>query len=82
MLEAQVRTFVSLEPLARFVREELRDGDLVLIKGRTTDHLSRVVLSQFGELKCWDPACKRRLTCDFCWRLGLTEDQLRGITAV
>ena len=76
MSEAQVRSFVSLAALARFLGEELKAGDLVVIKGRTTDHLSRAVLAQFGELKCWDPACKRRLTCDFCWRLGLGADQL------
>jgi len=32
------------------------------------------VLSQFGQLGCWEPSCRRTITCDFCWKLGLSND--------
>ena len=52
---------VPQEPLP-----ELREGDLVLLKGRTTDHLSRVFFAQFGPIGCWKTVCHKTINCDFC----------------
>lgn len=61
--------FSDLQAAARYLTSELRDGDLVLLKGRTTDHLSRVLLAQFGPIGCWTASCRKTITCDFCSEL-------------
>lgn len=66
----ETRAFPSLEEAAEFLRQELREGDLVLLKGRTTQHLSRLFFSQFGEVACWTSDCNKTCLCDSCDELG------------
>lgn len=61
---------IGLERAAALLSRELRSGDLVFVKGRATDHLSRLVFAQFGSIGCWTTSCRRRPLCDVC-------DQLR-----
>lgn len=61
-----VLEFKSLSEAATYLKSELRAGDLVLLKGRTTDHLSRLFFSQFGEIGCRKPKCSKTMLCDFC----------------
>jgi UDP-N-acetylmuramoyl-tripeptide--D-alanyl-D-alanine ligase len=56
----------DLSEAARLLRAELRSGDLVFIKGCATDHLTRVVLAQFGEIGCWRARCEQVVVCDLC----------------
>ena len=58
--------FSDLREAARYLAGELREGDLVLLKGRTTDHLSRVFFAQFGPIGCWKTVCHKTINCDFC----------------
>jgi UDP-N-acetylmuramoyl-tripeptide--D-alanyl-D-alanine ligase len=58
--------FSDLQDAARYLAGELREGDLVLLKGRTTDHLSRVFFAQFGPIGCWKTRCRKTINCDFC----------------
>ncbi len=66
----RVRAFEDLQKAAEYLRTELRRGDLVLLKGRTTDHLSRVFFAQFGAIGCWKARCGKTIVCDFCDELG------------
>ncbi len=61
-----VLSFINLQEAALYLKSELRNGDLVLLKGRTSDHLSRVFFAQFGEIECWKTDCKKRIICDMC----------------
>ena len=61
-----VWNFLFLEEAATFLRENLRPGDLVLLRGRLTDKLSRLVLAQFAPVTCWKSRCGRRYICDHC----------------
>ena len=61
-----VRAFAGLEEAAAYLKSELRSGDLVLLKGRSTDHLSRLFFAQFGAIGCWKEKCSRRYVCDLC----------------
>jgi UDP-N-acetylmuramoyl-tripeptide--D-alanyl-D-alanine ligase len=61
---AHAHGFLTMREAADYLRGELRQGDLVLIKGR--DHIGRVGLAQAGEVKCWAEDCRRRLECDDC----------------
>jgi hypothetical protein len=59
----------GLAKAADFLKSELRDGDLVFVKGRSTDHLSRIVFSQYGSIGCWTTSCRIHRICDLCYLL-------------
>ena len=65
-----VHGFAELRVGADFLRRELREGDLVLLKGQCTDHLSRIYFALRGPVNCWTNDCKLRDLCDFCATLG------------
>jgi UDP-N-acetylmuramoyl-tripeptide--D-alanyl-D-alanine ligase len=67
----QVHGFTELQAAGEYLRRELRSGDLVLLKGRTTDHLSRLFFAQLGAIGCWKERCHKTIVCDFC-------DELQG----
>lgn len=73
-----VLDFKDLYGAALYLKSELRTGDLVLLKGRATDHLSRVFLAQFGPIGCWKTKCRKTFVCDFCEELK-PEFDLHGI---
>jgi UDP-N-acetylmuramoyl-tripeptide--D-alanyl-D-alanine ligase len=70
MAPERVHDFRTLEETARFLRAELGLGDLLLLKGRTTDHATRVFHALLGPIQCWKTTCRRRIPCDLCWELG------------
>lgn len=62
--------FSTLREASEALRAELKKGDLVLLKGRTTDHITRLYFSLIGSIGCWKDDCKRTVLCDFCPELG------------
>jgi hypothetical protein len=69
MAPENAHAFVSLEDASDFLRRELREGDLVLLKGRASDHVSRLAFAQFGEIGCWVEGCAKNVECDDCEEL-------------
>jgi UDP-N-acetylmuramoyl-tripeptide--D-alanyl-D-alanine ligase len=59
----------SLEEAVALLKSRLQSGDLVLLKGRTTDHLARIVYALAGPIGCWEVQCSRTVLCDFCPQL-------------
>jgi UDP-N-acetylmuramoyl-tripeptide--D-alanyl-D-alanine ligase len=55
----------------------LAPGDLVLLKGRTSDHISRLAFAQLGRVDCWKVTCRKWIACDECWELGPALDAAR-----
>lgn len=82
MAPENVHAFDDLQPAAEFLRFELREGDLVLLKGRTTDHAARVFFAQLGEVRCWKPYCRKTILCDHCPDLGTPPEQRRRAALV
>jgi len=76
MRAADAHGFPSLREAAEFLRNDLREGDLVLLKGRTTDHATRIFFAQLGEISCWLEYCPKRMLCDTCWELGASRETL------
>ena len=74
--------FAQPKDASDFLKGELRDGDLVLLKSRANDHLSRLLFAQVGEVLCWRPTCPERLLCDICWRLGCRPSDMAKIEPV
>ncbi len=61
-----VRAFYDLESATEFLRSELREGDLVLLRGLLHDHMSRAYLGMLGEVNCWVATCPKKIACDVC----------------
>jgi UDP-N-acetylmuramoyl-tripeptide--D-alanyl-D-alanine ligase len=76
MPPAGAHAFPTQQEAEVFLRSELRLGDVVLLKGRTTDHVSRVYFAQFAEPACRKPQCAKTLLCDICWELGVTSKEM------
>ncbi len=69
MQPERVHGYIHLQQAAEHLKSELRQGDLVLLRGRTTDHLSRICFAQFGEIGCWKTRCNKTIVCDHCSEL-------------
>lgn len=67
--------FETLRELSGFLKSALRSGDLVLLRGRTTDHMARVYHAQLKEVTCWKPSCFERMLCDSCPKLFARDNQ-------
>ena len=65
------RAFVTMAAAAEFLRAELSAGDLLLLKGQSNHHLTRVYLALLGEVTCTTVSCSRQILCDRCPRSGM-----------
>lgn len=75
-----IHQFLSPPKAIEFLRSELREGDLVLIKGQSNHHLSRIYLGLLGDIACTRPTCSKQILCDRCPDLGLQwRPELRGL---
>jgi UDP-N-acetylmuramoyl-tripeptide--D-alanyl-D-alanine ligase len=64
---ARMKIFATVRAASEFLRDELRAGDLVLLKGSgPSDHLERIVLEQQMTVRCWRAHCGLVLACDSC----------------
>lgn len=59
----------DLKSASELLKRELRSGDLVFLKSRGTDHASRILFAQFGDIGCWKSSCSIRSVCDLCSQL-------------
>ncbi len=69
----QARAFTTVEAAAEFLRTELRAGDLVLLKGKRKEHLTRIIFRLAGTIQCDKPSCEKVILCDACAELGADE---------
>jgi UDP-N-acetylmuramoyl-tripeptide--D-alanyl-D-alanine ligase len=58
--------FEHLHEVAIFLKDTLRFGDLLLLRGRTSDHVARVYHAQLREVACWMDNCGKKTFCDYC----------------
>lgn len=58
--------FPSVREAGFHMRENLRAGDLVLLKGNITDHLQRLILVRSGSIECWREHCNYWRFCTDC----------------
>jgi UDP-N-acetylmuramoyl-tripeptide--D-alanyl-D-alanine ligase len=69
--------FKSLEQATQFLRSYLEPNDLMLLKGCTTDHISRVFFGLLGNINCWKKKCSKTILCDFCPELGASPEAMQ-----
>lgn len=66
----RLRGFSELRDAALHLRESLRSGDLVLLKGTSkVDHLARVMLDRAYPVLCWSSQCRKPQMCTRCPKL-------------
>jgi UDP-N-acetylmuramoyl-tripeptide--D-alanyl-D-alanine ligase len=68
-----VRWFFHPAESVEFLKGELRAGDLVLLKGRSSDHLARIYFALIGDVACWTFPCSKKILCDDCPELAVPE---------
>ncbi|MGI9648354.1 MAG: Mur ligase family protein, partial [Acidimicrobiia bacterium] len=68
--EDKVAAFDSAVEAGTFLDQALQPGDLVLMKGRTSNHVSRAYLNLLDEVTCVKDPCSFRISCDECPELG------------
>jgi len=73
--QENARSAESVQSAVALLKSELRSGDLVLLKGQTSHHLSRIYLGLLGDIACSRMACSRQILCDACEHLGLAVNQ-------
>jgi hypothetical protein len=71
-----VHTFETMRETAEFLRTEIRERDLVLLKGRFSSHICRLVIAQVTEFACWVSECEKRFLCDRCTEMGASPESL------
>ena len=64
------REFYDWQEAVEFLRRELREGDLVLLKSRMGEHLARLYFALSGPISCRKAVCEKHIACDLCPELG------------
>jgi len=64
--------FFSTADAIVYLRSTLRAGDLVMIKGLTSHHLSRIYLGLLEPVACTRLVCAKQFLCDRCQELGFS----------
>jgi UDP-N-acetylmuramoyl-tripeptide--D-alanyl-D-alanine ligase len=83
MAPENAHAFFTINEATQFLRRELRDGDLVLLKGQSNHHLSRIYLGLLDDVSCQVPSCRKMILCDCCEQLGFSwRPELDGLMAL
>lgn len=70
-----IQAFPQIRGAASYLRNELRDGDVVLLKGSLkTDHLVRLYLDRERDVQCWSDECRLFQFCQFCDKVYSTTE--------
>ena len=65
----QVWSFYNIEDAAGHLKTDLRSGDLLLVRGRVSDHMMRIYLSMVRDVTCWINYCPKNIECVHCSEL-------------
>jgi len=66
--------FDTQPEMAKYIRRETGDGDLILLKGFWNDHMTRIAFEQFGAVGCRLKYCELYSVCDSCEKLRFQPD--------
>ncbi|MXS85794.1 aminoacyl-tRNA hydrolase [Nitrosomonas sp. HPC101] len=65
--DQSLQGFSNIHDAAIYLKNELRRGDLVLLKGsNTADHLIRLIHDRNQPIQCWRDRCGLEIFCDDC----------------
>ena len=58
--------FPNASTASRFVAQQSKEDEIILVKASYTDHLERIALSHFENVVCWREGCGKRRACPRC----------------
>jgi UDP-N-acetylmuramoyl-tripeptide--D-alanyl-D-alanine ligase len=58
--------FATSADAAKFLLAFLRAGDLLLLRGRISDHMGRLYHAQINSVQCWLEYCPKMILCEQC----------------
>jgi len=62
-----LQAFPKIKDAAKYLKKQLRKGDLVLLKGSSkADHLVQLVLDRDRDVTCWNDQCRLMRFCQNC----------------
>ena len=64
--DRELRMFPHTLALHEHLEGRLEDGDLVLLKGSSAEHLERVLEARTGPFACWKTRCGIKYACTSC----------------
>ncbi|MDX9745470.1 MAG: aminoacyl-tRNA hydrolase [Syntrophales bacterium] len=68
--DTSIQAFPNIYHAALYLQDELKRGDLVLLKGsHKADHLVRLILNRVKPIACWGDGCDRMRFCGSCSKL-------------
>ena len=68
--DTAIQGFSSIRDASKYLQNELRKGDLVLLKGsHRADHLVRLVINRDRSIQCWKEKCAVETFCEKCPKL-------------
>ena len=70
MSAERIHRLATVQEAADFLLREIRSGDLILLRGRADDHLSRIYFALWRKVKCRKTDCRFIPLCDWCAELG------------
>jgi UDP-N-acetylmuramoyl-tripeptide--D-alanyl-D-alanine ligase len=71
----RLHAFATVKAASEFLKDFLRPGDLVLLKGSApADHLYRIILARTRAVACWQSNCRKVRFCDSCSLLDVPSD--------
>jgi len=80
--DGAVQAFPEIREAAKYLRGELRAGDLVMVKGsHHADHLTRLILDRARPVQCWDDRCRRGALCETCPKLYAAPQEAAVVAA-
>ncbi|MGG7054718.1 aminoacyl-tRNA hydrolase [Nitrosomonas sp. ANs5] len=84
--DQSLQGFSNIHDAAIYLKNELRRGDLVLLKGsNAADHLVRIIHDRDQPIHCWRDRCGFNMFCDSClylYQTGSENDQGAAIESV
>jgi UDP-N-acetylmuramoyl-tripeptide--D-alanyl-D-alanine ligase len=80
-LREKVQNFPDIWAVADFMKDNLRAGDVVLLRHAYSDSAERIYFAQLGSVGCRIPACSRLLPCDYCGELRPGLENVSGLPA-
>jgi UDP-N-acetylmuramoyl-tripeptide--D-alanyl-D-alanine ligase len=64
----RIFTFQTTYQASAFLAEQRVPGELIYVKGSSTDHLERIMLAELDHVVCWRERCGKIIPCLECGR--------------